>query len=164
MKWIALIASTLVLAGCAAAGDFPSLAKRPFEKTPEIAKPVDPPAAAPSNPELLARVATHLAAARASQAPFDLQMSKSRAQVAVASGAGEGSERWIEGQIGASRLEPLLAPASNAAAAIADEYRALMLTPLPTDLPVVEAAYVEATAIAERQAQASAALTAQLNR
>ncbi len=164
MKVIFSVASFAILAGCAATGEYPLLAKRPFETATTSPPTAAEPSLTPSNPELLARVSAQLAAARASAAPFDEQLSKSQAQVIGAAGAAEGSERWIEGQLGASRLEPLLAAAANAAAVIGDEYRAQMLLPPSADLAAVEAAFVEATAVADRQARASAELTARLSR
>jgi hypothetical protein len=102
--------------------------------------------------------------ARSSTAAFNAQLGKSRVTVNAASGATAASEAWIEGQMAASRLEPLLSPASTAASAIAEEYRALMLLPPSPDRVPVEAALAEATAIADAQAQQVAELTAKLSR
>lgn len=161
-----MLIAIAALAGCAATGggSYPSLAKRPFEiagGTPAL-----PPAVpvTPTNAELIARVSGLLSLARASVTPFDEQLAKSRAPVAAASGAAESSEAWIAAQVVASRLETLLAPAANAAAAIGDEYRTLMQLPPGPDLAIVEQAFTEATAIADRQSEASADLTARLSR
>jgi hypothetical protein len=139
MRIVLSIALVVLSSGCAVAGDYPSLAKRPFETAspPPAASP--PAAITASDPALLARVSAELQKARDSVSAFDEQLGKSRPQIAA--GAAQGSEAWITSQVAASRLEPLLAPAANAAASIGD-----------------------ATAIADRQAQASAELTARLNR
>lgn len=162
MRLILPMALLTLASGCTATGDYPSLAKRPFETATQIPAAPPPVAATPSDPAILARVSVELQKARASVPAFEEQLSKSRAQ--VLGGAVQGSESWITSQVAASRLEPLLAPAANAAASIGDEYRALMLLPTGSDLVFVEAALIEATAIADRQSEASAQLTAQINR
>lgn len=155
----------LCLAACAAPGEYPSLARRPIETTFNQSPPAAPPApAGVSDAAALARVAASLDAVRKSEAPFEAALAEARPAVAAASGAAEGSERWIEGQVAASRVEPLLAPATTALADLEEELRRAMTTPDSGDRAAIEAAIVEASAIVARQAEAARALTARLDR
>ncbi len=106
------LAALLVLGGCAAAADHPSLAPRPIEKimaqpaTPEIA-PNEPAPAAD------ARIAPLLAAARDGDARFTDQVAATRALAAAAGGAAAGSEAWVQAEQAITRLDALRAPVTK---------------------------------------------------
>ena len=152
------IALLAFLAGCMPQGDFPSLAKRPIESTynqPPAVRAAEP---AASDPAALARVQSALESARNSVAPFAAAIAEARPLVAASQDAPEGSERWIEGQIAASRIDPLLDPATTALADLEQELRKAMTTPGSADREAVEIAIAETSAIVTRQAEAARAL------
>jgi hypothetical protein len=156
----------LLATACAPTGDFPSLAKRPFEAgQAQTAPPAPPPIAVTiSDPAALARVATALERVRGSVSPFEAGLAKAVTAVAAASGATTGSERWIEGQMAASRVEPLLEPASAALADIDAELRIVLLNPASADRAAIEAALAEASETVRTQADAVSNLVARLSR
>ncbi len=113
----ALILASASLSGCAAQGDFPSLAPRAAERglaggsAPApcaVGEPAQPtpvaqaPAPPVSDPQLRTRVTELLQAARAGQAEF--QAILRRADTAVARAGATGSEAWVEAQQELSRL------------------------------------------------------------
>lgn len=158
------IALLLALTACMPQGEFPSLAKRPIETT--FNQPPAPPPAptAPPDSAALAHVNAALKTARDSVGPFNTAIEQLRPAIASAAGAPEGSDRWIDGQVAASRIEPLLVPATAALADIEDELRKVMTTPGSPDRRAIEAAIAEASEIVARQAEAAAKLTERLDR
>lgn len=147
-----------LLCGCAASGDYPSLAKRAFEK-PRTAKPDGPAAPAPaSDPALVGRIAAALNLARGGVPAFEAALSAARAATGHAAGASPESEAWIEGQLMVSRLESLTLATRDALAALDAERRLLDQIPGSPDQPTLQAAIAEVEAMDTRQSQAIRAL------
>lgn len=163
LRYACLALVALPLAACGDRGEFPSLAKRPIEVSAN--QPPPAPVASPgvSDPAALARVSAALEIVRRSVAPFDQALAAARPAVAAAVSAEQGSERWIEGQLAASRLEPLLVPATTALADLEEELRLAMTKLNSADRPAIEAALVEASTIVARQAEAARELTDRLD-
>lgn len=151
MKRIPIILVPALLVACAAPGTFPSLAKRPFEKAPAAPPeaPVTP--AVPSDPALLGRIADALKLARDGVPDFESALPAAREAAQRASGASQGSDAWIEGQLMVTRLERTTGPARDALAALDDERRFLDLHPGSPDVPALQAAIAEVEAIDTRQ-------------
>ncbi len=88
-------------------GDFPSLAKRPYEDSDPMAIEKKAPVPAPSS--LPASLAAKLSAlerrARAADAEFRTLLPAARAKASAAKGAAQSSDRWIAAQIALSRLD-----------------------------------------------------------
>ena len=160
LRLLAII--TLFLApGCAAPGDFPSLAKRPFEDGAAIAEPAPPPLEA-SDSERLSRVARAVDIASAGRTAF--QSGFEAAQNAVRSSGNMGSEGWIKAQLAISRLEPLREPAQSALAIIVDEQRKLATGAPSSDADAVAAAFAQVESIRNDQADKSDRLLARITR
>jgi len=149
-----------LLSGCAAPGEYPSLAKRPFEKPqpalPDV--PVAPPQA--SDAALLGRIADALKLARGGVPDFQAALIPARAAAERASGSVPESEAWIDGQLMVTRLESTTGPARDALAALDDERRLLDQHPGSPDAPALQAAIAEVEAIDARQSEAVRALLA----
>lgn len=164
-----LLLAAASLSGCAGQGTFPSLAPRAAERglaggsAPAGCPVPDAPAAAPavrgpvapsSDPQLRARVAELIGAARAGQAEFAALLPRAERAVAAA-GAAE-SDAWVEAQQEVSRLSAARARTTDALA----ELDALSVrgagerTANEADLRSVEEAEREARALAEQQADA----------
>jgi hypothetical protein len=109
------------------------------------------------------RIRSAVDRARASEAPFAAAVAKARPDVAAATGAAAGSERWIAGQIAASSVEPLREPAAAALSDLEQELRLVAQQPVSADRTAVEAAIAEVSAIAARQQQEASALSEQLS-
>lgn len=113
----ALLTATL-LAGCAAQGDYPSLAIRDAERvTGTISAPettYTPPAPAPAT---LAQATDLLAAVRSAHDRFVAAQPAARRTATAARGAGPGSEGWSDAQVAIANLESIR---SSAMIAMAD--------------------------------------------
>lgn len=151
MKHFLGLAFPVLLAGCTAPGEYPSLAKRPFEKPPSNASYPPPGQLVPSDPAVQARIADALKNARDGVADFNATLPLARDAVNRGSGAAEGSDPWIDAQMTVSRLERTLEPARNALADLDDERRALDQHPGSPDQPALEAAIAEVETIDARQ-------------
>ena len=99
-----LLCCTL-LAGCAANGEFPSLAPRPIEKAgaEEAAPPLPLPAGVDT--ELARRLAAIVAAGEAGHRSFIEEAMAARSAVAQGAGAATGSEQWVAAQTAYSRAD-----------------------------------------------------------
>lgn len=150
-KYLVFALVPALLAGCASVGDYPSLARRPFEKPGSVATPSPPAPATASDPALLRRVADALKQARDGVTSFDETLPAALEAARRASGSAEGSEPWIAAQLAISVLERTLSPAHDALASLDDERRFLDQYPGSPDLPVVQAAVAEVEAIDSRQ-------------
>lgn len=150
----------VLLSACAASGDYPSLAKRPFEK-PQTASQVVPsvPAQA-SDPALLGRIADALKLAKDGVPDFEAALPAARAAANRAAGAAPESEAWIDGQLMVTRLESTTGAARDALAALDDERRLLDQHPGSPDAPALLAAIAEVEAIDARQSETVRALLA----
>ena len=166
----ALVALPL-LGGCAAQGPFPSLAPRAVERDltggsapvgcPDVA--ADAPAPAPAtpppvnlDPQLGARAAELLGAARAGQADFAAALPQARA---TAEGAGAaGTESWVAAQLEISRLEAARARTVDALA----ELDALAIR--RSSVPVSEEDYQAVLAATEEVRALTQAQQAELDR
>jgi hypothetical protein len=107
-SFAAFLVILLLLPGCGARGDYPSLAPRPIEKE-TAAEPA--PAAAPVIPndaQLAAQLADLLASARKGQAAFEAAREAASASAAHAGAAG--SDAWAEAQQALSRLDAARSP------------------------------------------------------
>ena len=154
---LSAIAGTLaLLAGCAPSGSFPSLAVRPIER--ELASEPQRPAPpeAPSDPQLVSRVAELLGQVRQGEAAFRTALRA--AQRATASAGGAGSESWISAQQEISRLEAVRAPTVAALA----ELDALSVA--RSNVPTAVADYSALTAAAEEAETLAAAQRAEIDR
>lgn len=158
------IASLLVpvlLCGCAAEGEYPSLAKRPIEKgLPTTTEPAVP--AVPSDLALLARIDAAVKQAKDGVPAFEAALPSSREMVQRGAGAAEGSEAWIAGQMGASRLERNVTPARDALSALDAERTPAAVRGNGEDIAKLEAAIAEVEAIVNHQSEEVAALLAKL--
>lgn len=110
-----LIIPALLLSGCAASreGDFPSLAKRPFEtvQTPDIA-PVIADASPVAVPiELDAKISLLERRVQSSQAAFQRLLPSVRRKASAARGSKVNSESWIAAHLQLSRLDQTRADA-----------------------------------------------------
>lgn len=148
---LACILIPALLAGCAAQGEYPSLAKRPIEKG-ETTSTSPPPPAIPSDPALLARIDTAVKQAKDGVPAFEAALPASREMVQRGAGAAEGSDAWISGQMGASRLERTVIPARDALSALDAERTPAIGRGNAEDIARLEAAIAEVEAIVDRQA------------
>ena len=103
-------ALSLVLAGCAASGDYPSLARRPVERIAGTAEAVTPaprpvPPSPPPSTELTGRLAQLVAQARAAHQRFAERRGNAEKLVGAASGATAGSESWSVASVALGELE-----------------------------------------------------------
>ncbi len=102
-----LCAASLFLAGCSTPqGDFPSLAKRPFESqniAPEAQLPVVQAAALP--PAIAAKVNALMGRHAKAQAAFSAALPAMRALAKGAAGSAVGSEAWVNAEQQLSRLD-----------------------------------------------------------
>ena len=151
----------LATSGCAATGDFPSLAKRPFEDGTAVAAPAPPPLEA-SDAARLSRIARAVSLASGGRSAFETGYDE--AQRAVAASGGTGSESWINAQLAISRLEPLREPAQTALANIADEQRKLATGAASSDEQAVAEAFAQVESIRNDQADKSDRLLARITR
>lgn len=106
-RLLALLPLTVLLAGCAARGPFPSLAPRAVERLGD-GKPAVIPPAIPSEPGLAARVAELAAEARRGQVAFEAAFPAAAASVGRAGATA--SESWVVAQQAISRLEAARGP------------------------------------------------------
>lgn len=91
-----------IAAGCAAGGDFPSLAPRPVEQL-SFEEPVRVDPAVASDPALLDRAADLLARARSGDGAF--AAAHARALPLVRAAGPAGSDNWVQAQEAISRAE-----------------------------------------------------------
>ena len=106
------IATSLTLTGCASLeGDFPSLAKRPYEK----ANPVEEPVAAPETlttalpADLYQTINALLLRSSTAHSAFENAVPSVRSVVQSASNAANGSEAWINAHLESSSTDSLRA-------------------------------------------------------
>ena len=151
MKQLLVVVIPALLASCAAPGNYPSLARRPFEKAPSYPPPPPVQLAIPSDPALLTRIADTLGKARDGVADFNAALPLTRDAVQHGTGAPEGGDLWIDAQMAVSRLERTLEPARNALADLDDERRFLDQHPGSPDQPNLETAIAEVEMIDARQ-------------
>jgi hypothetical protein len=97
------LAASAALAGCAAEGDFPSLARRPVESDRSVEEPVRPPLHVPEEEALRALVAE--LRGRAAAGDRDFEAAYGAAEAAAARAGGRESESWVAAQQALSRLE-----------------------------------------------------------
>lgn len=151
-----------LIAGCAAQGEYPSLAKRPFEKT-QSSPPPPVESGFPSDPASLARIADAVKQAREGVSGFEAVLPAASDAARRAVGSAEGSEAWISGQLAVSRLERALGSARNALSTLDDERRFLAQRPGSPDQPELDAAIAEVEAIDARQSASIKELLALLS-
>jgi hypothetical protein len=153
------LALLLPLAACAAAQDYPSLARRPAERASGTAQPVAPeaPPAPPSppSPELTARLSQLVEQARAAHQRFVAKRPATERAVASGGGGAPGSEGWAVATVALSSLE---AARSDAQVALADLDR---LYTAETIAASETGDHAKATAIAAARDQVKALVTEQ---
>lgn len=99
-----ILLCSMLLAGCASNGAFPSLAPRPIEKAgAEDAAPAPLPAGVDAG--LAKRLAAIEEAGEAGHRSFIEQAMAARSVVGQASGAATGSEQWVAAQTAYSRAD-----------------------------------------------------------
>jgi hypothetical protein len=150
------------ISGCAAGGDFPSLAPRAVERELTAERPAAAAPEVPADPALGARVAELVRQARAGEAAFETALGGARGAAAGAGAAG--SDSWIAAQAAVSRVEAARAEVVTALAELdrlAVE-RARQATNA-SDLAMMSSALADVQAIAERQDEQLQALRASLS-
>ena len=102
-----LAGSALTLASCARdATGYPSLARRPAERLTESSAPrTNEAPAVPLSGEVLARLDSLLAQARAADARFQSRIARARSAAAAAHGAQPGTEAWAQANVALSDLQ-----------------------------------------------------------
>ena len=121
----AALGASLLLAGCASSGTFPSLAQRESERVSGTMQPPPRPAytPAPTSPATLAQLDGLLASVRSSHQRFTAATPAARSAVAAARGASLGSDAWSQAQVAVAGLE---STRSEAMIALADLDRLLV--------------------------------------
>ena len=149
-RLLAPIASTAgLLAACAPAGPFPSLAMRPEERLVSVGEPRRPTVEAPQDPDLRQRAAALLAEGRAGQSQFEANLPA--AERATRNPGRMGSDSWISAQQALSRLEASRSQTTTALAAL--DRLTTERSDMPTN-PADQALLSEALAELERVAAA----------
>jgi hypothetical protein len=140
------------LAGCAAQGDYPSLAPRPAEREDWTEEPVHAAPAVAADPALRTQIAALLARAREGERAFAADLPA--AERATAHIGPQGSDSWVEAQQAISRVEAARSRTDEAAAEL--HQLRLQRTGQPTssaDLAAIDAAIAEVATLTERQQQ-----------
>lgn len=106
--------AALLMPGCAAEGDFPSLAMRPAELDRSVEEPQRPTPEVPDDPALRRRLSDLAATASEGERAFDAALGPAQAAIGAA-GAPE-SESWVAAQQALSRLEAAREPTTRALA------------------------------------------------
>jgi hypothetical protein len=106
----ACIAAMLVLSGCAATGDYPSLARRDVERIEGTALPADPdpappPVAANADPGLKGQLSRLVDQARTAHRDFVAARPRAQQLVGAASGAAKASEGFSVAAIALGQLD-----------------------------------------------------------
>ncbi len=159
---LALPIALAFLAGCAARGDFPSLAPRPVERELMTERAGPPAPEAPTDPAIGPRVAELLRQARAGEAAFEAALAGARGAAAGAGAAG--SDSWIAAQAAVSRVEATRAEVVTALAEL--DRLVVERARQPTsaaDMATMSAALTDVQAIANRQDEQIEALRASLS-
>lgn len=157
---MAFLTLSLLAAGCADQGEFPSLARRPVEKAGLTPPP--PPPVVPGDPELAKRITFATEKARDGVEAFDVSLGA--AQTAVARAGADGSETWIAAQLAVSQLETTLTPAREALSELDGERRGVVVRGSAADAAALETAITEVETIDRRQAEETRKLIDALNR
>jgi len=100
--------AALTLSGCAASGDFPSLARRDVERdtaSAEAAPAPAPPAITPPGATTTAQVAALVDRARAAHGRFAGVRGRAESLVAAARGAAPGSDAWSIASVAIGELD-----------------------------------------------------------
>lgn len=151
----------MMLAGCAADGDFPSLAVRAVEREPFDPEPVRTPPPVAREAALLDRVRALGAEARSGDAAFAAEMAA--AETATGRAGTSGSEGWIVAQEAVSRAEAARGATVTALAAL--DALALERAAMPTNQDDFALLLAEAEAVrmlAEAQHRRLATVRARL--
>lgn len=149
MKSAAAALASLILAGCAAQGDFPSLAPRAIEQR-GAQSATQPAPLTPSDPARIARIEAAERDAFATTSAFQAALVTAR-NAAAGAGRAKGSESWIAAQMALSQLERARGPVEAALARLSDEKRALLLGPPSADRDVLMQAWDRVSQLNARQ-------------
>lgn len=104
------------LAGCAQAGDFPSLAPRAIEREGQAPAPATAPAEAGADAALLKRLSAIVESGEAGHRAFLAELASTGPVVGQASASDPGGEAWVAAQQAYSRLEAARSPLLSALA------------------------------------------------
>ena len=148
-RFALIVSSAGLLAACAPAGSFPSLAMRPEERLVSVGEPRRPTVEAPADAGLRQRAAALLSEGRAGQSQFDADLPA--AERATRNPGRMGSDSWVSAQQALSRLEASRSQTTTALAAL--DQLTTERADLPTN-PADQAFLVEALAELERVAAA----------
>jgi hypothetical protein len=145
-----LLAAAAALAGCAAGGDYPSLALRPSENEDWTQAPVRAEPRVADDPALQRRLGELVAEAQAGARAFGADLPAARA--AMAHAGAQGSESWVVAQQAYSRLEA----ARGRTDAAADQLQQLRVqragaATSAADLAAIDAAIAAVAALQGRQ-------------
>jgi hypothetical protein len=181
LRSLPLIAASVLVAGCAAQGPFPSLAPRAVERdlagedeplppcipgaeaeAEETAATPMAPAQTEADPVLLARIEQLKSEAREGDSAFEQALPKAAAAVEGAGAAG--TEAWVAAQVAVSEAEVARTPTATALA----ELNALALEEAtepanPLDQRAIEEATAEVRTLADRQSSRLDELKASLS-
>ena len=144
--------AALLMPGCAAEGDFPSLAMRPAERDRSVEEPERPTPEVPDDPALRRRLSELAATASEGERAFDAAFGP--VQAAIGAAGPPESESWVAAQQALSRLEAVREPTTRALAEL--DRLALGRAEAATsaaDLAALGAALSEAERIAAGQQQ-----------
>jgi hypothetical protein len=162
-RLLAALISSATLAGCAAKGEFPSLAPRPYEQgRPASSAPAT---AVPdvSDAARVARINAAVQRAEAGREAFNAALSAARSAVSASQG-GYASEGWIAAQMAVSRAERTREPVQAALAELDAELRSVLTGPPTSDRAILESAIARVMALDTEQGSALAALGRALSR
>jgi hypothetical protein len=165
MNRILLSALFLTLAGCAGAGNYPTLNPRPIETKAEglLAEPATPVAPlAPASQDTQSKIDAALRRAREGVSAFDAALPSTRT-TAGAAGA-SGSESWINAQMAVSALEQHRGPVKSALADLGDLLRKILSGPPSEDLALVQEAIRAVEALDTQQNNAMTGLLRSISR
>jgi hypothetical protein len=153
---------SLLAAGCAEPGPYPSLALRPAEAVYAAGDPERVPVATPDDPTIVGQIEMLVQSGRAGNAAFEEALA--RAQPLVARAGAPASDSWIEAHQALSRAQSARQQTLRAVADL-DAYaisRARDGLVSPTDTERLQAGTAALQAIADLQQDQLAALQAQL--
>lgn len=126
------LALVAMLGACAAASDYPSLARRPAERQSGSAQPATPetppPPPAPASPVLTTRLAQLVDQARGAHQRFSAKRANAERLVASGGGGAPGSEGWSVATVALSDLESSRSDAMVALAELDELYTSESVT------------------------------------
>jgi hypothetical protein len=160
----AILPLILLTSACATTGDFPSLAKRPYESGGQSSPVAEAPTPASADPSLLTRLEKIVGQAEAAQPAFQSALAKAQIVARSAAGAAPQSESWIAMQMEISNLERYRTPVREAMSDMDGEYRTASMAQKPADAAAIKGAMERVRAVDDVQADAVATLSGLISR